>query len=47
MLDVLNVLNGLFLGSTMLANITLYSDADYEVQKTYEIRDVATPISFI
>ena len=45
MLDVLNILNGLFLGSTMLANITLYSDADYEVQRTYEIRDVATPIS--
>ncbi|ASU39107.1 hypothetical protein hmeg3_12970 [Herbaspirillum sp. meg3] len=45
MLDVLSVLNGLFLGGTMLANITLYSDADYEVQKTYEIRDIATPIS--
>jgi len=45
MLDVLNILNGLFLGSTMLANITLYSDADYEIQRTYEIRDVATLIS--
>jgi hypothetical protein len=45
MLDVLNVLNGVFLGSAMLANITLYSDADYDVQRTYEISDNATPIS--
>lgn len=45
MLDVLNILNGVFLGSVMLSNITLYSDTDYEVQRTYEIRDVATAVS--
>ncbi|AON53143.1 hypothetical protein [Herbaspirillum seropedicae] len=45
MLDVLNVLNGVVLGSTMLANITLYSDADYEVQRTRELKDVVTVVS--
>lgn len=45
MLDALNILNGVFLSTTLLSSVTLYSDGDYVVQKTDEIRDVATVIS--
>ncbi len=45
MLDALNILNRVFLSSTLLSSVTLYSDGDYVVQKTDEIRDVANVIS--
>ncbi|MCG9082359.1 hypothetical protein [Laribacter hongkongensis] len=44
MLDVLNILNGLFLIGVVASDITLYSDADY-IHNEPENRDIVTAIS--
>lgn len=44
MLDVLNILNGLFLVGVVASDITLYSDADY-IHSAPENRDTVTAIS--
>jgi len=45
MLDALNILNGIFLGATMMANVTLYSDGDYQFHTKPEDRETVTVVS--